>query len=177
MQNGYIPIVVAGLNGLKSRYVEVVTPHLARSVIETVRALPADLRRHSRAFATIADDQARAIPYARSSSTPPLSQTLRAPETLEAVVRELTSAEIERVLPGDGALHLLAALAAPHGTRRNAKAVLKSALSALPADLTYRLMPPWKGPEALSAERLGLRALLAVRTIRLLEDDANQRPA
>ncbi|MFA4966081.1 MAG: asparagine synthase-related protein [Thermoleophilia bacterium] len=175
MQHGYIPIVVAGLNGLKARYVEVATPHLARSVVETVRGLPTDLRRHSRAFSAIADRQARYIPYARSSSTPSLSQTLGSPEMLETIVGELTAAEVERVLPGDGALHLLAALAAPRDDRSGAKARLKSALSALPAELTYRLLPPWKGPEALPAERLALRAVLAGMTIRLLTDDARDR--
>jgi hypothetical protein len=96
---------------------------------------------------------------------------------LEAIVRELTSPGIERVLPGDGALYLLAALAAPGGSRPTPKARLKAAtktaLSALPSDLVYRLLPPWKGPDSLSPAKLAFRALLANRTIALLEEDAN----
>ena len=176
MQTGYIPNGAAGLNALKARYVEVVTPHLSRLIIRTVRSLPAELRQYSRAFSSIVDRQARSIPYARSSSTPPLFETLRSPEMLEAIVSELISPGIERVLPGDGAPYLLAALSAPDGGDPRSKTVLKSAarsvLSALPAGLAYRLMPAWKGPEALSPARLGLRALLATRTVRLLEEDA-----
>ena len=180
MQTGYIPNGAAGLNGLKARYVEVVTPHLSRLIIRTVRSLPAELRRYSRAFSSIVDRQARSIPYARSSRHRPLSETLRSPEMLEAIVSELISPGIERVLPGDGAEYLLAALSVPAGGRPRPKALVKSAaesvLTALPPGLAYRLMPPWKGPEALSAGRLGLRALLATRTIRLLEDDAGALP-
>ena len=81
------------------------------------------------------------------------------------------------MLPGDGALYLLAALAAPGGSRPTPKARLKSqaktALSALPSGLVYRLLPPWKGPELLSPAKLAFRALLASRTIALLEKDAS----
>ena len=180
MQTGYIPNGVAGLNGLKARYVEVVTPHLSRLIIETVRSLPVGLRRYSGAFSSIVDGQARSIPYARSSSTPPAANALRSQEMLEAIVSELTSPGIERVLPGDGALYLLAALSAPDDGGPRPKALLKSAagsvLSALPPGLAHRLMPPWKGPEALPVARLSLRAILASKTIRLLEDDAGALP-
>ena len=178
MQTGYIPIVPAGLNGLKARYLEIITPHLAPRIIETVRSLPAGLRAHSRAFTIIADGVARPIPYARSSSTPSPSEMLKSAEMLEAIVRELTSPGIERVLPGDGALYLLAALATPGGSRPTPKARLKSAtktaLSALPSDLVYRLLPPWKGPDSLSPAKLAFRALLANQTIALLEEDASE---
>lgn len=176
MQTGYIPIGPAGLNGLKARYLEIVTPHLSPLIIETVRSLPAELRAHSRAFSTIADGLARSIPYARSSSTPSPSAMLKSAEMLEAIVRELTSPEIERVLPGDGALYLLAALAASGGSRpapkERLKSATKTALSALPSDLVYRLLPPWQGPELLPPAKLAFRALLAGRTIALLEKDA-----
>ena len=177
MQTGYVPIVAAGLNGLKARYLEIITPHLAPRIIRTVRSLPVELRAHSRAFTTIADGVARPIPYARSSSTPAPAEMLKSVEMLEAIVRELTSPGIERVLPGDGALYLLAALAAPGASRQTPKARLKSAaktaLSALPSDLVYRLLPPWKGPDSLPPAKLAFRALLASRTIALLEEDAN----
>ena len=62
MQTGYIPIDPAGLNGLKARYLEIITPHLAPRIIETVRSLPVELRAHSRAFTTIADGLARPSP-------------------------------------------------------------------------------------------------------------------
>lgn len=177
MQTGYIPIDPAGLNGLKARYLEIITPHLARRIIETVRSLPAELRAHSRAFTTIADGVARAVPYARSSSTPSPYEMLKSAEMLEAIVRELTSPGIERVLPGDGALYLLAALAAPGASRpaprTRLKSATKAALSALPSDLAYRLLPPWKGPDLLPPAKLAFRALLANRTIVLLEEDAS----
>ena len=176
MQTGYIPNAAAGLNGMKARYVEIATPHLSRLIIETVRSLPAELRRYSRAFSRIADDHARSIPHARSSSTPPMADLLRSPKMLEAIVSELASPGIERVLPGDGALVLLTALVAPGDGRARPKDVLKSTaksiLTALPPGVAYRLMPAWKGPEALSTARLGLRALLASRTVRLLDEDA-----
>ena len=81
------------------------------------------------------------------------------------------------MLPGDGALYLLAALAAPGASRpaprTRLKSATKTALSALPSDLAYRLLPPWKGPDLLPPAKLAFRALLANRTIVLLEEDAS----
>lgn len=175
-QEGYIAITAAGLSGAKARYVEIVTPLLSRGVVAAVRSLPPALRQYARAFSTIVHENATGIPYARSSSTPGMSQLLASPGLVEELVRELTSQDVERVLPGDGARRTLVALAkagAKHPTMTvKARGLIKEAVSALPVEVYYRVKPRWTGPSSLPPALLALRAVLALKTLRLLDGDA-----
>ncbi|HET6497099.1 MAG TPA: hypothetical protein VFH61_17255 [Thermoleophilia bacterium] len=175
-QQGFVPIVLAGLNGPKARYLEIVNPLLSRVVMGAVRSLPTEMREYSRAFGKIVDGLDPTVPYARSSSTRSPSDLFASPEFADVVVRELTSGDIERVLPGDAALRVLASLTVPRagatGPKARAKALLKRAGVALPIRLTDRIYPRYSGPNRLSPAKLAWRALLANRTISLLEDDA-----
>jgi len=175
-QHGYVPIILAGLNAAKSRYVEVVNPHLSRLVITTVRSLPPELRSYARAFAMIVDGVDRSLPYARFSSTLPAPDLLTSPAFLELVVRDLTAPAMERILGAGGALRVLSAMAAAAsaspGYRARLKGLLKRAGIALPTRLADRVTPAWKGPEPLPPAKLALRAVLAGRTVALLEEDA-----
>lgn len=176
-QQGFLPIVLAGLNAPKARYVEVVNPHLSRLVIGTVRSLPPDLRNQARAFSRIVDGLDRIVPYARASSTLPVPDLLGRQDLQELMVRELTSPAMARVLVGDGPLYVLTAMSVAAGERRSGRArlraLLKEASSALPTGLAARLAPACKGPEPLPPAKLALRAVLASRTIALLEEDAS----
>ena len=175
-QQAFVPIILAGLTGPKARYVEVVNPLLSRLVIGAVRSLSTEMRHYSKAFAKIVDGLDRSLPYARSSSTRPYSDFLGSPELADILVRELTSEEIERVLPGDAALRLLAAMTVstggPTGPKAQVKALLKTAGVALPIRLTDRIYPRYEGPNRLSPAKLAWRALLANRTVSLLGEDA-----
>ena len=175
-QQGFLPIILAGLSEPKARYVEIVNPHLARGVIGTVRSLSPGSRVQTRAFRDIVDGVDRVVPYARASSTLPAPDLLGRPDMRELLVRELMSAEVERVLPGDGPLYVLVAMAASAGEKRSARsrlrALVKEASSALPTRLADQLAPAWKGPDPLPPTKVAFRALLASRTIALFEEDA-----
>ncbi len=174
-QQGFIPIILAGLNAPKARYVEVVNPHLARLVIGTVRSLPPASRHYAHAFHRITDGLDPLIPYARSSSTLALAGLFAQPRLQELVVRELLSPSVARVLPGDGPLRLLTAMTAAAGDRpgprARGRALLATASGALPTRLALRLAPAWKGPDPLPPAKLAFRVLLAARTVALLEED------
>lgn len=172
---GFVPIFLAGLSEPKARFMEIVNPLLSREVMAAVRALRPESRLFARAFASIVDGLDRGVPYARSSSTPSLSRLLTSPELADILVRELSSERIERLLPGDGGLRVLAALTVPvtgrAGLAVRAKALAKRATVALPDRWRLRLQPAYTGPNRVSARRIAWRALLASRTVALLEDD------
>lgn len=172
---GFVPIFLAGLSEPKARFMEIVNPLLSRQVMAAVRALRPESRQSARAFTSIVDGLDRGVPYARSSSTPSFSGLLESPELADIVVRELVSERIERLLPGDGGLRLLAALAVPAtgrtGAAARAKSLAKRATVALPVRWSTRLQPVYTGPDRASARKIAWRALLASRTAAMLEHD------
>jgi hypothetical protein len=174
-QQGFLPIILAGLTEPKARYLEVVNPHLSRRVIGTVRSLPQASRDQARAFRRIVDGVAPLLPYARSSSTLPVPDLLDRPDLRALVLRELISADIERVLPGDGPLMVLTALSLAAGDRPSARARLRSAVKEasgfIPTRLAAKLAPAWKGPDPLPPAKLAFRAMLASRTIACYDAD------
>jgi hypothetical protein len=175
-EQSHLPDALAPLNALKGRYVEVVNPLLSRRMIGAVHELPDEWRAYGRAYAQVVDAESRPIPYARFPSTPAAADYLRDPGVVEAIVRELTSVRVERVLGKEEALHLLAAMAAPQWRRPTLRgrtiASLKLGRAALPQDVARRLTPRYSHPEPLSPARLGWRATIASRMVALLEEDA-----
>ena len=172
---GFVPIFLAGLNEPKARYVEIVNPLLSRRVLGAVYALSPAQRQSRRAFMRIADGVDRRVPYSRSSSLPPYSELLASPELAEIMVRELASERIERILPGEGGLRMLAATtlseARDSWPTAPAKRLVKKAMTALPVRWRYRIHPAYTGPNRVSAKRVAWRALLASRTVAMLEED------
>ena len=59
---GAMPRVLAPLNGLKCRYLEVANPLLSRRIIDLVRTFPDELRMYGRAFLEIAGRESRVHP-------------------------------------------------------------------------------------------------------------------
>ena len=104
---GYIPSALAPLNDLKGHFVEVANPLLTRRMVALARTFPDDLRMYGRAFSRIIDGETRLIPRARSRSTPDMSTHLRGGPTLEAILAELVSPSIERVISREGAVRLV----------------------------------------------------------------------
>ena len=173
---GAMPRVLAPLNGIKCRYLEVSNPLLSRRIIDLVRSFPDELRMYARAFLEIADRESRHIPYARFSSTPAASGYLADAEVIRAVVAELTSAAIEGVISEEAAMVLLAGMASPMHTpatvRSRVITAMKVARVALPSRVAYRLTPRYRDPEPLTAMKLAFRAAIASKTVTLLRDDA-----
>lgn len=175
-QQGWLPIIAAGLTEPKARFVQVVNPLLSRLVVTAVRELPEDYRKYARAFTDLSHAQAPTIPFSRFASTPPFSGLLATPESLSVAVAELLSPRMARVLSSDAITLLLAAMVSEAAARPAAKARLKSVLKSvsLPLPLRHacRMAPAWKGPDPLPAARLAFRAALASKTVTLLERDA-----
>jgi len=176
-QTGWGPGLVAPLNALKGRYLEVVNPLSSRRIVDLVRTFPDALRGYGRAFSTIADKETWPIPHARYSSTPDVSDYLADQAIVADVVTELTSAAVERVLSEEAATTLLVALATPsHGratVHDRVVAALKAIRVVLPSRMANRLTPPYTGPDdPVSAMEVAFRATLASRTVSLLLDDA-----
>lgn len=174
-QTAWVPIQLASLHGPKTRFVEIANPLLTRAVVEAVRATAPGMLHHARSFLAIVAGVSRTIPTARSHSTPSTDELVHDPEVLDLVVRELTSSRIARVLPEDGPQHVLAAMAAAADGRPPLKGRVRAAAqyvsALLPIRLVAGLKPGWTAL-SLSPARLGFRALLASRTVALLEQDA-----
>ena len=172
-----LPGALAALNDVKGRYVEVVNPLLSRRMIDTLHELPDELRAYGRVYNQVVDGESRPIPYARFNSTQPVSECLDDPGLVEAMVRELSSARVERVLDReDAVLHILAALAAPQWRRPTLRsettAALKTVRATLPSGVARRLTPRYSRPDPVSPARLAFRATIASKMVALLEADA-----
>ena len=115
-QQVYVPMVLGPLNALKGRYLEIVNPLLSRRVIGAARELPDELRAYGRALHRVAGAACPWIPYSRNSSLPDAGHYLSRPDVIEALVRELTSPRMARVLSDEGAIRILVAMAAPDRT-------------------------------------------------------------
>ncbi len=98
-QHMRIPTVIAALNGLKSPYVEVSNPLLSKDIISTVRQLPVELRDDKSLFTQYVDSISSDVPYATSSSNPPLSRFLSSPETATYLRSELDRVSDSTELP------------------------------------------------------------------------------
>ena len=174
-QSAYVPIVLAGLNGPKARYVGIVNPLLARSVVEVVRSLPPSLLVGKRAFTRALRGVAPPLPLARYSSTPSLRDLLTSRPFVEVVLHDLMSPDVERLVPREASLRIVAAMARATPSRRpgrHVKALLRRASIVLPTAAAARLKPAWRGPDPLSAAHLALRVVLASRTVALMQEDA-----
>ena len=175
-QQLYHPVVLAPLSAIKGRYVEIVNPLLSRAVIETVRSLPDELRMHGRALYAVAARGPRGIPFARASSTPAAGEYLSRADIVDEMVRCLASRDVEGVVSEEGALALLAGMAAEGVLRTPAaarsRAMLKAARAFLPKRLGERLSPRYNGPDHLTAARLAFRVSVAAKAIVLLRADA-----
>jgi hypothetical protein len=175
-QQMYHPNVLAPLNAIKGRYVEIANPLLTRQVIDVVRALPDDLRIRARALYAVVSRRARGLPFARAGSLVPAGEYLARADLVEEVVRCLTSADAATLITEEGALRILAGMAHEGARRPSLGAHVKSALRAgrtvLPKRAADRLSPRYDGPDALSAVDLGFRVTVAAKTIALLRRDA-----
>jgi hypothetical protein len=174
-QLAWVPMYLANLHGPKTRFVEIANPMLSHGFVDAVRALSPRLLGRERGFLTLVAEVSRVIPTARYGSVDSTADLLARADVLALLVRELTSPAMERVLPGDGPRLVLAAMAAAAGAEpgldEQARAVLQSVSGLLPIRLAAALKPGWSAL-SLGPPALAFRAVLARRTIALLEEDA-----
>ena len=167
-----IPVVLAALSDLKTRYVEVVNPFLSRRVVELVREMPDELREERRLFVRIVDNMGPRIRFAKLKATSGREDAASGHAYRELFHDELSSAEAAGILPAAFCRHLLDGLhpRRPGGNRLGrAKAAIKRAL---PVSFQNALRP-WLPAPRVPLYTFALRAVLTCRMNRILAADAN----
>jgi hypothetical protein len=86
-----VPTLLAGLTDLKTAYVEVGSPLLARSVLDCVRALPDELRTEKRLWRELVGEQLPDLGLATRVAIPSLTDYLAGRPVLELMLDELSS--------------------------------------------------------------------------------------
>jgi len=170
-----VPTLLAGLTDLKTAYVEVGNPLLARSVLELVRTLPDDLRTEKRLWRELVGAQLPDVALATRVAIPSLTDFLGDRRVLELMLDELSS---ERT----------SSLFAPL-LRARCSAALRSALRTTSTDrrepVLSRAVPKrlraalrnWTGRPSVEPLVLAFRAFVATRMHSLLLADAETPPA
>lgn len=165
-----LPTFFAALNDIKTPYVEMANPFLARRVVSVVRSLPDHLREHRRAFAAFVRAYGPDVPFAtRAAAGEPATYLARADLQAE-VRRELGSRRAENVLDRRALDRLGAALdATPSFDAR--RVLRKTARTIVPDELARRLRPD--AAILLSARELAFRVYIASRMTAMLTADAD----
>ena len=90
---------LAALTDLKTPYVELINPLMARRILKVVRELPDDLRTSKALFREIVDEVSPDIGYATKAATALPRHILKRPEMARELRRELESGHAKSVLP------------------------------------------------------------------------------
>lgn len=177
------PTLLAGLTDLKTAYVEVSTPLLARSVLDCVRSLPDPLRTARRLWRELVAAQVPDIPLATSVALPSLGDYLRNRAVLELLLDELSSDRASSVFAPLLRVRCCAALRAalraapsappvPRGEPQRRRLLTR----AVPQRLREALQHWRPAPRGVDPLVLAFRAFLAIRMHALLATDAATPP-
>jgi hypothetical protein len=171
---------LAGLTDLKTAYVEVGSPLLARSVLECVRTLPDDLRTGKRLWRELVDAQLPDVALATRVAIPSLTDFLADRAVLELLLDELTSDRASTLftplLRARFSVALRAALRASPSERRESWS--RPVLSRAMPKRLRAVMSGWRtGHPDLEPLVMAFRAFVAARMHRLLLADAATPPA
>jgi asparagine synthetase B (glutamine-hydrolysing) len=170
-----IPVMLAALNELKSPYVEIVNPLLCRRIIELARTMPDKLRTNRNFYRKLISKMGPRIPFATHSAIAEPKQILGAPMFVDFMREGLGSASATGLLPA-GLLHsILRDLRANHGGTASSPSLLSRVKQKIPRRvlmIVKRALPPRKPP--FNANVLAFRAIIAARTLKMLEEDARR---
>jgi len=170
-----VPTLLAGLTDLKTAYVEVGSPLLARSVLECVRALPDDLRTEKSLWHELVGAQLPNVALATRVAIPSLTNALSDRRVLSLMLDELTS---ERTAGVFAPLLRARCCSALRAALRDSGSARKESRS---YPLLSRAMPArwravvrsWRsGRPTVEPLVLAFRAFVAARMHRLLRADA-----
>jgi hypothetical protein len=175
-----VPTFLAALTDLKTAYLDVGNPLLARSVLECVRAMPDELRTNKRLWLTIVGEQLADIPLARRVAIPSVTDFLTNRRVLERLRDELTSASAAALFAAPLRARCYAALdtalakerSAQRGAARNAPLA-----RAIPARLRAAVRHWRPGRPSVEPLVLAFRLFIAARMQAILARDARTRPA
>jgi hypothetical protein len=174
------PTFKAALTDLKTPYVDVGNPLLARSVLDCVRALPDELRTGKRLWREFVRSQLPDVPTARRVAISSVTDFLKDRRVLQLLLDELTSARAATLFSPALRARCGAALVGALQTKRAARQTDWGetwAAKAMPARLRAvigNLRPNRPGIEPLV---LAFRAFVASRMHTMLAADAATRPA
>ena len=170
-----VPTLLAGLTDLKTAYVEVCSPLLARSVLDCVRALPDVLRTEKLLWHELVGAQFPTLPLATRVAIPSLTEALSDRRVLSFMLDELTS---ERTTGVFAPLLRARCCAALRTALRDSRSVRREnrghpLLSrAMPARLRTVVRNWRNGRPTVEPLALAFRAFVAARMHRLLQADA-----
>jgi hypothetical protein len=174
-----LPTLLAGLTDLKTAYIEVGNPLLARSVLDCVRAIPDELRTDKRLWREIVRAQLPDVALATQVAIPSLTDFLRDRGVLALLLDELASERSASVfaplLRARCCTALRAALRTPLAATRP---VWRPRLRrAVPLRLRAAVRQWRTGQSGAEPLVLAFRAFVAARMLALLRADAATRPS
>lgn len=166
--------VLAPLTDVKTSYVEVASPLLARSIVEVARRVPDPWRTRKRLYREVIAQRLPGVPYATVAATLPSATYLQTEAARSWLRTALTDAETDPTIPE----HLVRsverdigtdATGAPRTTGPKYRAVARRLV---PLRLRRAVATQVTTPVAGSPELLALRLLIIVEMHRILTEDA-----
>jgi hypothetical protein len=177
-QQSRIPTFLAALTDLKTAYLEIGNPLLARSVLECVRAMPDELRTDKPLWREIVEAQLPDVALAKRVAIPSVTDFLTDRRVLELLLDEVSSAHAASLLAPSlrarcsAALHAASRATAATGTTRRGD-WRHSRLAAVVPKPVRAILRNWQANrQAVDPLVLAFRAFVAVRMHALLRADA-----
>jgi hypothetical protein len=182
-QQTRIPTFLAALTDLKSAYLEIGNPLLARSVLECVRAMPDELRTDKPLWREIVGAQLPGVALAKRVAIPSVNDFLTDRRVLELLLEEVSSEHAARLLAPSLRARCSASLqaawraAAATGTVRRGEWRHSSLAAVVPTPVRAVLRNWQANRRTIDPLVLAFRAFVAVRMDSLLRADAARRSA
>jgi hypothetical protein len=175
-----VPTLLAGLTDLKTAYVEVASPLLARSVLECVRRLPDELRTEKQLWREVVGALLPDVALATRVAIPSLTDCVADRRVLTVLLDELTSEHAGTVFAPLLRARFCAALRAALSTSRPVRRERWHSSPALSRAVPARLravVRNWRvNRPSIEPVVLAFRAFVATRMHALLRADAAIRP-
>lgn len=175
-----LPTFLAALTDLKTAYVDVGNPLLARSVVESVRALPDELRTDKRLWREIVRGQLPGVPLARRVAIPAVTDFLTQPRAVEMLLDELASASAAAAFGTalrERCRTALLGTLRPRGATRGIDWGDSALARAMPAGLRAAIRSLRPNRPRIEPLVLAFRVFVASRMHAMLSADAVAQPA
>jgi len=169
-----VPIILGSLSELKSGYVEIAAPLVARPIVEAVRAQPDHLRQSKTLFRALAAEKGLRVPYAVDRAIDDPESALRVEGMREVLLDEISSRTPRELLSNELVSFVLAEFdrAPPADPRPSMMGRLRRTVKPFMPRLVVSTFRERAHAPKLSVRRLALRAYLITRMNARLNDDA-----
>jgi hypothetical protein len=165
----FVPGLLAPLNDLKGRYIEVVNPLQSRAMLRVTHRLPAQLRTERRSLDAVVGALGPRLPYATAGAPPRHDYLVGRPELANEITTWLESDDAERVLSHNALRTVIAGLSA-EGASAARQRLRRSIRTVVPRKVLSAVRP--LPTVHLSGQRLAFRTYVAVRIASVLSEDA-----